>query len=233
MGDAIQTPSRGTSIHNHGGREYDPLRNTIDKYIQENSANGDDLIGLRDSFGNGGVLLGLVDWLAASFDESNSGGIDYIGGPEAGAGVLCGAFMMRLNPNPEARRKIGHIRIMKYADEKDVPEGFESRKYPTGRVVKKPDGSEEPEYKILAVHRGCIKQPPKKVILIDDWAETYRQLSTCADLLELQGADVVGAATIVSIQDGRADFEKAHPRTRPLLSLLDYERLGDRSLRRI
>ncbi len=238
MGDAIQTPSLGKRILNHGGPEYDGLRYAIHRYIEKHSTNGDGLIGLRTAFGNGGILQGLVGWLAESFQDACSGGVDYIGGPESGAGVLCGALIMKLTPTDSPRdwenvrghkRNKGHIRIMKYGREEDVPPVFESQKYPTGRLIKRSD-VEVPEYKVLAIQRGIIEEPPKKAILLDDWAETYKQLSTCVDLVESQGGVVSGAATIVSIQDGRADFEKDHPRTR-LLSLMDYERLPDRSLR--
>lgn len=221
---------RGARIANHGGSEYDPLRNAIDNYIKAHSTNGDGLIGLRTAFGHGDILYDMIDWLSRSFEEADSGGIDYVGGPDAGAGVLCGALIMRLAPghDPRIRRKAGHIKIMKYNDEKDVPEGFESQRYPIGHL----GTGEVQEHKVLAIQRGIIREPPKRVILIDDWAETYKQLSACADLIKSQGGNVVGAATVVSIADGRADFEERHKGAR-LLSLLDYERLPDRSLRRV
>ncbi|HLD57681.1 MAG TPA: hypothetical protein VJA47_05210 [archaeon] len=241
MGDVIQTPSRGVSILNHGGREYDGLRDAVHGYIQKHSANGNGLIGLRAAFRKGDILYSLVNWLETCFEEAVSGGVDYIGGPEAGAGALCGALAMKLTPKTDPKdwenvknhkHNIGHIKIMKYLRDEDVPAGFESRRYPTGRYVKGPEG-EEREHRILAIERGAIEEPPKRVILLDDWAETYTQLGICADLIESQGGQVVGAATVVSIQDGREDFEKRHPHTRPLLSLIDYERLADRSLRRL
>ncbi len=239
MGNAIQTPSLGTRILNHGGPEYDGLRYAIHRYIERHSTNGDGLIGLRAAFGNGGILQGLVDWLAGSFQDAGSGGVDYIGGPESGAGVLCGALIMKLTPTDETwhwenlrghKRNKGHIRVMKYKEDAEVPGEFANQRYRTGKYLKGSDGDEAPEHKVLAIQKGIIEEPPKSVILLDDWAETYRQLSTCVDLVESQGGVVKGAATVVSIQDGRADFEREHPRTR-LLSLMDYERLSDRSLR--
>ncbi|MBI4163321.1 MAG: phosphoribosyltransferase [Candidatus Aenigmarchaeota archaeon] len=238
MGDAIQARSLGTRILNHGGPEYDGLRYAIHRYIEKHSTNGDSLIGLRAAFGNGGILQGLVDWLAGSFQDDDSSCVDYIGGPESGAGVLCGALIMKLTPT-EAwhwenlrghKRNKGHIRIMKYREGDEIPGDFVNRCYPTGRFLQGPNGSQVPEYKVLAIQKGIIEEPPKNVILLDDWAETYKQLSTCVDLVESQGGIVNGAATVVSIQDGRAEFEKKHTRTR-LLSLMDYERLPDKSLK--
>ncbi len=222
MGDGSTTRSHSERI-----LIYPALRHAVDQHIKEYLTGKDrGFPGLVASFSDGPLFQGVVDWILESFDGAAEGGIDYVGGPEAGAWGIAGALARALNPriicdrDEESKRKVGLLMIQKYEKPEDVPEGFVLTGYETDN-----------KSGVLAIPRNT-KLERKRLILIDDWAETYTQLSACADLVKTQGGIVAGAATIVAVSDGRERFLERHPDIKPdhVFSLVNYKRNGSESL---
>lgn len=120
----------------------------------------------------------LIDDLCVPFSPED---IDCVAGIDALGFVLATALALRLGRGLVLVRKGGKLPV------------------PADRVYFEDyDG----ERKSLELRTGAV-QPGARVLLVDEWIETGAQVRAALQLLEGQGASVVGIATI--IMDGNAE----------------------------
>lgn len=135
-----------------------------------------------------------VDLIAGKFSKSK---IDYVVGVEARGFIFGGALALKLH--------LGFIPVRK-----------------KGKLPGKTKGiTYNLEYgsDTLEIHADALK-PKDKVLIIDDLLATGGTVKAVADLLEAQGAKIIGIAFVIELMDlkGREKLKKY-----PIVSLVKFE----------
>jgi len=105
------------------------------------------------------------------------GEVDYIAAPEALGWILGASMAARLHVGFIGLRKAGRL---PYGDERLS-------------AVEFTDYSHEPKTLVLVKNNFPV---PSRIAVVDEWIQTGAQASAAITLLEGQGADIVGVATI-------------------------------------
>jgi adenine phosphoribosyltransferase len=135
-----------------------------------------------------------VELIAEKFSQDK---IDYVVGVEARGFIFGGALATRLN--------LGFIPVRKKGK---LPYKTKSITY-----------SLEYGTDTLEIHEDALK-PKDKVLIVDDLLATGGTVKAVADLVEAQGAEIIGIAFVIELVDlkGREKLKKY-----PIVSLVEFE----------
>jgi len=135
-----------------------------------------------------------VDLIAGKFSKSK---IDYVVGVEARGFIFGGALAQKLHLGFIPVRKKGKLPGRTKGISYNLEYGTDS----------------------LEIHEDALK-PKDKVLIIDDLLATGGTVKAVADLLEAQGAKIIGIAFVIELVDlkGREKLKKY-----PIVSLVKFE----------
>lgn len=125
--------------------------------------------------GNGEVYRGAIDALRDMVKEKK---IDVVCGPEARGFVIGGPLAYALGVGFVPIRKKGKLPYETVEAEYDLEYGKD----------------------VLAIHKDAI-QPGQNVLIADDLLATGGTISTCIDLVQQLGGNVVGAAFLIELSE--------------------------------
>lgn len=140
------------------------------------------------------AFTGAVDLIAGKFSKSK---IDYVVGVEARGFIFGGALAQKLHLGFIPVRKKGKLPGKTKAITYNLEYGSDT----------------------LEIHEDALK-PKDKVLIIDDLLATGGTVKAVADLLEAQGAKIIGIAFCIELVDlkGREKLKKY-----PIVSLVKFE----------